>query len=88
MAPVTQAKKQSVSAPKSSQSQISASLQARGMSMESMRGQDDVDGLTGEPGKPAKDSVQKFSRDNAKKFFTRQGATAGSKSAPAAPKKK
>lgn len=75
MSPVVQAKKQSAAAPKAKQSQLSSSLQTRGMSAESIQGQDDIDSITGEPGKGAMDKVQSFARNSAKVFFQRMGAS-------------
>jgi hypothetical protein len=74
-----QGKKQATAAPKSSQSQLSSSLQSRGMSMESLMGQDDIGSLTGDAGKPSKDKTQSFARKTAQAFFSKLGALGNNK---------
>ena len=74
-----QGKKQATAAPKSSQSQLSSSLKARGMSEESLVGRDDIGSLTGDEGKPSKDKTQSFARKTAQGFFSRLGALGNKK---------
>lgn len=92
MSPITNSKK-TLAEQRAEQSSLAGSLQARGMSMASLMGREEVSSLVADKGKPPADKAQAFARSSAQSFFSRnnasqaKGAAKEQKPVPKAPKK-